>query len=476
MSNNGYDAVVVGSGPNGLAAAITLARAGCSVLVLEANATLGGGARSAELTLPGFVHDVCSAVHPLALASPFFGSLSLERFGLKWIQPRIPLAHPLDRGRAACLYRSLDETASALGADASPYRQLMSPLISNWQKLVAEFLQPILHIPRHPFTLARFGLRAIWPATVLANALFKDEQARALFAGIAAHSFLPLEAVASAAFGIVLGMAAHAVGWPMPHGGAQSLSDALLACLNHLGGKVETNALVRHLNELPSARARLFDLSPWQLLRIAGDRLPRHYRQRLEHFAHAPGVFKVDYALSSAVPWEAEECRQAGTVHLGGTLDEIALAERQVNIGSAAEHPFVLVAQPSIHDETRAPKDHHTLWTYCHTPNGSIFDMVDRLERQIERFAPGFHGCILARCVRSPADLEKANSNLIGGDISGGAANLRQLIARPVFSHVPYRTPLRGVYLCSSSTPPGGGVHGMCGYYAARAALRDLFL
>ena len=476
MSSSDYDAVIVGSGPNGLAAAITLARAGCSVLVLEANATLGGCVRSAELTLPGYVHDVCSAIHPLALGSPFFASLPLERFGLTWVQPKIPLAHPLGNGTAACLYRSVDETAMALGADARPYRQLMSPLLSKWEELVAELLQPMLHIPRNPLALARFGLRAIWPATVLANTLFKREQARALFAGVAAHSFLPLEAVASAAFGVVLGMTSHAVGWPMPRGGAQSLSNSLAACLRDLGGKIETNARVRHLSELPSARAILLDITPWQLLRIAGERLPIHYYRRLEHFQHAPGVFKIDYALDSPVPWEADECRHAGTVHLGGTLEEIAFAEREVAAGDTPERPFVLVAQQSICDRTRAPKGNHTLWAYCHIPHGSIFDMAGRIEQQIERFAHGFRARILARHIMGPADLEKSNANLIGGDINGGAANLRQLIARPVLSPVPYRTPLHGVYLCSSSTPPGGGVHGMCGYHAARAALRDLFL
>jgi phytoene dehydrogenase-like protein len=475
MSAANYDAVVVGSGPNGLAAAIVLARAGCSVLVLEANTTIGGGLRSAELTLPGFMHDVCSAVHPLALASPFFRTLPLERFGLNWVMPEVPLAHPLENGVAACLYNSIDRTATALGTDARVYRRLMGPLLHDWEKLVFELLQPMLHIPQNPFTLAGFGLRAIWPAAVLAKALFRHERARALFAGIAAHSFLPLEAAASAGFGLTLGMLAHAVGWPMPYRGAQSLANALADYLRKLGGKIETGAHVRDFAELPRARAVLLDVTPWQLLQIGGNRIPAHYRRQLEHFHHAPGVFKVDYALDGPMPWAADECRRAGTLHLGGTLEEISFAERQTIAGTAPEHPFVLVVQPSLWDRTRAPEGKHTLWAYCHVPHGSMVDMTERLEQQIERFAPGFRERVLARHAMNAFDLQRTNANLIGGDISGGATNLWQLIARPVLSRVPYRIPLRGVYLCSSSTPPGGGVHGMCGYGAARAALRDVF-
>lgn len=473
MSAREFDAVVVGSGPNGLAAAITLARAGCSVLLLEANPTIGGGARSAELTLPGFVHDLGSAVHPLGVASPFFRTLPLERFGLRWVRPGIPLAHPLDHGTAACLYDSLDRTARALGPDAWTYRQLIGPSVRRWEKLVFEFLQPMVHLPRYPFTFAGFGLRAIWPAAALAGAVFSGEPARALFAGVAAHSFLPLEAPASAAFGVVLGMLAHAVGWPVPQGGAQAIADALAGYLRELGGRIETGVRVRTLGELPAARAVLLDLTPWQFLRIA--RLPAGYRRRLERFRHAPGVFKVDYALDGPVPWAAEDCRRAGTLHLGGTLQEVALAERQAARGTVPERPFVLVSQPSLWDRTRAPEGKHTLWAYCHVPYGSMLDMTGPLERQIERFAPGFRERILMRHVMGPSALEHSNANLIGGDISGGANGLWQLIARPVFGPVPYRTPLRGVYLCSSSTPPGGGVHGMGGYGAARAALREVF-
>ncbi len=470
-----YDAVVVGSGPNGLAAAITLARAGCSVLVCEANATIGGGARSAELTLPGFVHDVCSAVHPLAAASPFFKTLPLEKHGLTWIQPEIPLAHPLDDGSAACLHRDIDLTAQQLRDDAHAYRRLMRPLARNWNKLANEFLQPMLHLPRHPGALARFGILGICPATLLAKFSFKAEPARALFSGIAAHSFLPLEAPVSSAFALVLGLAGHAVGWPIPRCGSQQIANALANYLQELDGKIEINHRVNNLSELPKSRATLLDVSVWEFLNIAGHQLAPLYRRRLESFRHAPGVFKIDYALSEPVPWTAEPCRRAGTIHLGGTMDEIAATERDVSRGKIPERPFVLVAQQSLFDETRAPGDQHTLWAYCHVPLDCNIDMSDRIESQIERFAPGFRDCILARHTMTATDLGRSNPNLIGGDISGGAANLAQLIARPILSPNPYRTPLPGVYLCSASTPPGGGVHGMCGYHAARAALSEVF-
>src|SRR5438034_4472365 len=469
------DAVVVGSGPNGLAAAITLARAGCSVLVCEANTTIGGGARSAELTLPGFLHDVCSAVHPLAAGSPFFKTLPLERFGLEWIQPEIPLAHPLDDGSAACLYRDIDFTAQQLREDARAYRRLMRPLARNWNKLANEFLQPMLHLPRHPVALARFGILGICPATLLTKFLFKKEAARALFGGIAAHSFLPLEAPVSSAFALVLGLAGHAVGWPIPRGGSQQISNALAAYLRELGGNFEVNHRIENLRDLPKSRTILLDVSVWEFLRIAGQQLPSRYRHRLESFRHAPGIFKIDYALSEPIPWKAEACRRAGTIHVGGGIDEIAAAEREVVRGKIPERPFVLVAQQSLFDETRAPRGQHTLWAYCHVPFSCGTDMSDQIESQIERFAPGFRDCVLARHTIAAADLARSNPNLAGGDINGGAANLTQLIARPILSPTPYRTPLPGVYLCSASTPPGGGVHGMCGYHAACAALREIF-
>jgi phytoene dehydrogenase-like protein len=470
-----YDAVIVGSGPNGLAAAITLARAGCSVLVCEANPAIGGGARTAELTLPGFLHDVCSAVHPLGAGSPFFSTLPLERFGLNWIQPEIPLAHPLDDGSAACLHRDVDLTAEQFGGDSRAYRRLMKPLARNWQRLSHEFLQPMLHVPAHPFALARFGIPAFCPATLLAKLLFRHQPARALFAGIAAHSFLPLDAPVSSAFALVLGLAGHAVGWPIPRGGSQHISDGLAGYLRELGGKIEVNRRVENLSDLPKARAILVDVSVWEFLRMAGEQLPSRYRRRLKSFRHAPGVFKIDYALSEPIPWKAEACRRAGTIHLGGTMEEIAAVERDVSRGQIPERPFVLVAQQSLFDQSRAPGAQHTLWAYCHVPFDCNDDMSRRIESQVERFAPGFRDCILARHKMSAADLAKTNANLAGGDISGGAANLRQLIARPVLSPTPYRTPMEGVYLCSSSTPPGGGVHGMCGYHAARVALREIF-
>jgi phytoene dehydrogenase-like protein len=470
-----YDCIVVGSGPNGLSAAITLARAGHSVLVVEASATIGGSARSAALTLPGFVHDICSAVHPLAIGAPFFKTLPLDKFGLAWIHPEIALAHPLEDSTAACLHRDLDLTAQHLDGDAGAYRLLFGAPVRDWDKLAAEFLQPILHFPRHPLALARFGIGAMWPTTWLAKIVFTREPARALFGGIAAHSFLPLESVVSSAFGLVLGAAGHAVGWPIPRGGSQSISNALAGYFHQLGGEIELNRRVDNLNQLPASRAILLDVTAWQFARIAGTRLPANYRRRLENFQHAPGVFKIDYALSAPIPWKAEACRRAGTVHLGGTLAEISAAEHQIARGEIPERPFVLVAQQSLFDETRAPRGRHTLWAYCHVPFNCQIDMSESIESQIERFAPGFRDCILARHKSSAVDLEKSNANLTGGDINGGAANLRQLIARPILSATPYRTPLPGVYLCSASTPPGGGVHGMCGYHAARAALRDVF-
>jgi phytoene dehydrogenase-like protein len=472
---NEYDAVIVGSGPNGLAAAITMAREGLSVVVLEANATIGGGARSAELTLPGFVHDVCSAIHPLAAGSPFFKTLPLEHFGLQWIEPEIALAHPLDDGTAACLYRDVDLTADSLGRDGRNYRKLMEPLARDWPILSVEFLQPMVHFPRHPIALAKFGMRAICPTTFLTRKLFESQSTRALFAGIAAHSFLPLESPVSSAFALVLGAAGHAVNWPMPRGGSQSISSALANYLRELGGKIETERRVEMLRELPKARVTFFDTTTWQFARIAGGSLPTSYHDRLQNFQHAPGIFKIDYALSSPIPWEAEACRRAGTIHLGGTLNEIAESESAIAGGKIPARPFVLVAQQSLFDSTRAPRGQHTLWAYAHMPFDCRIDISDKIEAQIEQFAPGFRDCILARHKSGVIELEKSNPNLAGGDISGGATDIWQLLARPTFSPTPYRTPMRGVYLCSSSTPPGGGVHGMCGYHAARAALRDLF-
>jgi len=465
--------IVIGSGPNGLAAGITLARAGCSVLVIEAKDTVGGGTRSARLTLPGFVHDVCSAIHPLAVASPFFCTLPLADHGLEWIHPPAPLAHPLDDGTAVVLEHSIEATGETLGPDANAYRQLMAPLVARWDQLAVDLLGPLPLPPRHPLILARFGLRAIRSARGLANSQFQGERARALFAGMAAHSMLPLEQGLSAAFGLTLGIAGHAVGWPFPHGGSQRIADALASYLRSLGGEIVTGWGVESIDELPPARATLFDVTPRQLLHIAGHRLPRGYRRRLARYRYGPGVFKIDWALDGPIPWKAEACQRAGTVHLGGTLEEIAASERAVWRGEHPEKPFVLLAQHSLFDPTRAPAGKHTAWGYCHVPPSSTFDMTGRIEAQIERFAPGFCDRILARHTMSPARLEQYNPNYIGGDINGGVQDLWQHFTRPAPRLVPYRTPARGLYICSSSTPPGGGVHGMCGYHAARVVLRD---
>ncbi len=470
-----YDAVIVGAGPNGLAAAIRLAQEGLSVLVLEANQTIGGGLRSSELTLPGFLHDVCSAIHPLALGSPFFRQLPLKKYGLSWIQPDLPVAHPLANGTAMVLQRSVAETSEGLGQDQRAYERLIGPLVSNWENLAGEFLQPLLHLPRHPVQLARFGRLGFRSATSLARSRFATEPARSLFAGLAAHSFLRLEQIPSAAFGLVLGILAHAVGWPLPRGGSQQIAEALAAHLRALGGAIQTGVRVETLDQLPIARAILLDLSPRQVLRVAGDRLPISYRARLEHYRYGPGVFKIDYALRGPIPWLARVCSRAGTVHVGGTLVEIAASERATAQGKPAEHPFTLVAQPSLFDLTRAPEGRHIAWAYCHVPNGSTVDMTERVENQIERFAPGFRDQIIARKSATCIDMEQKNANLVGGDINGGASDWWQLLARPILSPTPYRTPVPGLYLCSASTPPGGGVHGMCGFHAAEAALRDCF-
>jgi phytoene dehydrogenase-like protein len=465
------DAVVIGSGPNGLAAAIELARAGRSVLVREAAEEIGGGLRSGEVTLPGFVHDLCSAIHPMAAASPFFRSVPLEEHGLEWIEPPLPLAHPLDGGRAVVLRRSVDETASALGEDAEAYSRIFRPLVKDWAQLESSVLGPLLRIPRHPVALTRFGLDALWPARRFARRRFEGEPARALFAGLAAHSILPLDKLASASFGLVLGVTGHAVGWPLPRGGSQAIANALGSHLQSLGGEIVTGSPVESLDELAGVETVLCDVTPRQFLKLAGDRLDGSYRRALERFRYGPGVFKLDWALSAPIPWADPDSGSAGTVHLGGTLDEIVASERTPERGETSERPFVLLAQPTSFDPSRAPKGQHIAWAYCHVPNGSTSDRTEAIERQIERFAPGFGELVLARNVMGPADLEGRNANLVGGDIAGGSNELSQLIARPALRPVPYSTPLDGVYLCSASTPPGGGVHGMCGYLAARAAL-----
>ncbi len=475
MTAEAPDAIVVGSGPNGLAAAITLARAGRSVVVYEAHPTVGGGMRSAELTLPGFIHDVCSAVQGTSTASPFFRDLDLARFGLDLIDPPAPLAHVLDRGRAAVLERSVADTAAGLGADGGAYRRLMGPLVRDADKIMDLVLAPIFRVPRHPLAAARFGLPALRSAIGLAGGRFRTDEARALLTGVSAHSMLRLDRPLTASFGLVLAITAHAYGWPVVRGGTQRLADALADELRSLGGEIVTDYPVASLDDIPAARAILFDTTPRSLVAIAGDRLPDRYRRRLEGFRYGPGVVKVDWALSAPIPWQADGAQRAGTVHVGGTMDEIRAAEAEVSEGRHPERPFVLVVQQSRFDPSRAPAGSHTGWAYCHVPSGSRFDMTERIEAQVERFAPGFRDTILARSTLLPADMEAYNANYIGGDINGGIQDLRQLFTRPVARLDPYSTPTRGIYLCSSSTPPGGGVHGMCGVWAARSALRREF-
>jgi phytoene dehydrogenase-like protein len=467
-----YDAVVIGSGPNGLAAAITLAQAGKSVIVVEANASLGGGVRSAELTLPGYTHDLCSSVYPLAIGSPFFRTLPLRDYGLEWVEPPVPLAHPLDDGSAVLLHRSVEKTTEGLSNDADAYRALFGWLADCWDGLDADILAPP-HSPRHALQFFRFGYSAIQPARRFASDRFSGLRARALFAGLAAHSMLPLDYWGSAAFGLVLGAAAHCFGWPLVRGGAQHLADALAAYFSTLGGKIILGRSIQNLEELPESRAVICDLTPRQLITIAGARLNPRYRRKLSQFRYGMAAFKVDWALSAPVPWRAPECTLAATVHLGGTIEEIAASEKAAWNRQHVPRPFVLIVQPSLFDRLRAPDGKHTLWGYCHVPNGAAIDVTENIERQIERFAPGFRDCILARAVAPPAELERRNANLVGGDINGGAPDIRQLFLRP--NRKLYSTSKKGLYLCSASTPPGGGVHGMCGHFAARRALREIF-
>ncbi|HSQ57306.1 MAG TPA: NAD(P)/FAD-dependent oxidoreductase [Gemmata sp.] len=471
--NQTYDAVVVGSGPNGLAAGVTLARAGRSVLIVEAQETIGGGTRSAELTLPGFVHDICSAVHPMAVASPFFNLLPLAEHGLEWVHPDLPFAHPLEGGKAAVMHQSVDETAEDLGDDARAYRRLMEPLVRGASALFSDLLGP-LRLPRHPLTAMRFGLQAIRSGRGLADAWFRTPEARALIAGLASHAVLPLEKSPGAAITLMLAIAGHAVGWPFPRGGAQKIADSLAAYFRSLGGEIEPGRRVANLDALPRSRVVLLDITPRQLLALASDRLPARYCRRLGRYRYGPGVFKVDWAIAGPIPWKSSLCGRAGTVHVGGTLEEIAATEGATFRGEHAERPFVLLAQPSIFDSTRAPEGKHTAWGYCHVPHGSTRDMTERIEAQVERFAPGFRELILARHTMNTQAMEEHNANYVGGDITGGIADWWQLFTRPVARLNPYTTPNPRLFLCSSSTPPGGGVHGMCGYFAACAALRRM--
>jgi phytoene dehydrogenase-like protein len=468
-----YDAVVIGSGPNGLAAGITLQRAGLSVLIVEGKDTIGGGMRSQALTLPGFVHDVCSAVHPMALLSPFFKKLPLRQFGLEFIQPVYAAAHPFDGGTAATLEQSLENTAGKLGVDASAYQALMEPLLADIPELLPALLGPFSW-PAKPLSMAKFGMKALPPATWLAGR-FKTKEARGLWAGMAAHAIQPLQNMATSAFGMMLMAAAHLNGWPIPKGGSQSIADALAGYFRSLGGEIATDLEIRKWSDLPGAKVVVADITPRQLLRIAGERLSSSYRSRLEKFRYGAGVFKIDWALDGVIPFSASECKDAGTVHLGNTLEEIADYEKSVSEGRHSEKPFVLVAQQSSFDSSRAPEGKHVAWAYCHVPHGSTVNMTAAIEKQVERFAPGFRDLIKARHTMNTAEMEAYNPNYIGGDINGGIQDIWQLYTRPVLSISPYRTSAKDIYLCSSSAPPGGGVHGMCGYHAARQVLEDVF-
>ena len=469
-----YDATVIGSGPNGLAAAITLAQNGKKVLVLEAKDTIGGGTRTAEITLPGFHHDICSAIHPLGIASPFFRNLPLKDFGLEWIFPPIAVAHPLDDGSAANLSNSVEESSASLGLDGRAYQRMITPLVAAWQEILSDILGPFPLPPRHPFSLIRFGLHAVRSAKGVAESQFQDTPARALLAGLAGHGMLPLEESTTASIALVLGLLSHAVGWPIPKGGSQAISNAMAAYLETLGGEIITGQEVTSLDQLPGSRLIMLDVTPRQVVEICGDKLPPGYRKKLDGYRYGPGVCKVDYALSGPIPWKDAICAQAGTVHLGGTLEEISISERAVWRGEHPEKPLVLLAQQSLFDDSRAPAGQHTAWAYSHTPHGSSRDVSQNIAAQIERFAPGFSDQILEKHVYTATEMQSYNPNYIGGDINGGVQDWRQLFTRPVARWSPYTTPVKGLYICSSSTPPGGGVHGMCGYHAAIRALREI--
>ncbi|MEM8966226.1 MAG: NAD(P)/FAD-dependent oxidoreductase [Bacteroidota bacterium] len=469
-----YDCVVIGSGPNGLAAAIELQRSGLSVLIIEAKDKIGGGARTEELTLPGFAHDIGSAIHPLGFASPFFRQLPLANFGLEWVYSPEAVAHPMDDGTTITLNRSIEITAASLGKDAKAYRQLMKPIVKNWEDIAPDFLGPF-RFPKYPLKMASFGLHALQSATWLANTQFRTPAVKGFFAGLAAHSILPLEKVSAAGIGLVLGALGHVVGWPFPKGGAQSISNALAAYFKSLGGEIETGREVQSVSDLPDSQATVWDITPWQLLEIEGLTLPSAYRNQLKRFQYGPGIFKVDWALSDSIPFKNPKASQAATIHLGGTLEEIAQSERDAWQGKHNQRPYVLLVQQSPFDPIRAPKGKHTAWAYCHVPRYSTQDMTEIIENQVERFAPGFKDTILQKHTMNTRQVNRFNPNYIGGDINGGAQLITQLFTRPTFSLTPYRTATKGVYLCSSSTPPGGGVHGMCGYHAARTIIRDIF-
>jgi phytoene dehydrogenase-like protein len=473
LDKRDYDAVIIGSGPNGLAAGIFLQQHGLSVLILEAKPTIGGGLRTAELTLPGFKHDICSAVHPLAAGSPFFKTLPLHNYGLEYLYPEVDAAHPFDNGTAAIIKRSIDETARLLGSDEQAYLDLFEPLVQSWPALAPDVLGP-LHFPKEPLAMAKFGLNALQPATLLAKR-FKTTEAKGLFAGMAAHAIQPLNNIATSAIALVLMANAHLGGWPIPKGGSQQIADALASYFLSLGGKIQTDVYVTSLQQLPSAHAVLFDITPKQLLQIAGHKFSPIYKWQLERYRYGDGVFKIDWALDAPIPFTTNDCRKAGTVHIGGTLEEIVASEKAPANGQHSDKPYVLLAQQSLLDPSRAPKGKHTAWAYCHVPNGSTKDMTAIIENQVERFAPGFKETILAKHTFNTAQIQEHNPNYIGGDINGGTIDIGQLFTRPALRWSPYKTSAKGLYICSSSTPPGGGVHGMCGYYAAKRALKDVF-
>jgi phytoene dehydrogenase-like protein len=474
MKGEVYDAVVVGSGPNGLAAAVTLSGAGLRVLVLEGAGSPGGGCRTEALTLPGFKHDVCSAAHPLALASPFFRRFDLEARGIRLLQPEVAYAHPLDGGRAGVVTRSLPVTAAGLGPDGPAYLRIFGPLVRHGEELTDWILSAQRSVPGRPMALGRYGIRGMRPASAVVRG-YRTDEARALFAGVAAHAMRPLTTAPTAAIGMFLGALAHTVGWPVVEGGSGRLAEVMVAAVERAGGTVETGHWVRSLDELPPTQATLLDITPRQLLDLAGGRLPGRYRRLLRRFRYGSGICKIDFALAGPVPWQNRNCRRAGTVHVGGTFEEIARAEAAVSSGQHPSAPYVLVVQPSVLDETRAPRGQQALWAYCHVPSGSDVDMSHAITSQIERFAPGFRDLILATAVRTAREQEAYDPNCVGGDIASGMQDLRQTLLRPGLRWNPYRTPLKGVYLCSGATTPGPGVHGRCGELAANAALRDVF-
>lgn len=469
-----YDAIVVGSGPNGFAAAITLQHAGLSVLLIEGTDSLGGGVRSAQLTLPGFIHDVCSAVHPLGEDSPVFKKLNLQKFGLEYVRSEYAIAHPFDDGSAIAIQSSIELTAEQFGTDCDNYKNFFSPLINEWSSIRSAFISP-LHMSAYSKVKAGFAYHALSSGSHFAKHQFKTNRARSVFAGMAAHSMLPLNKLTSSSIAIVLNSLAHVNGWPLPKGGAQQFTNALATLFKNSGGEIQTNFMVKSLDQLPASKVVLLDTTPAQLLSIAGDRFSSLYKWRLKKYKYGVGIFKIDWALSQPVPFTNAKCRSAATIHIGGVIEEIYNSEAMISKNKIPGKPFVLFVQPCVADKSRAPEGNHIAWAYCHVPNGSTINMTERIEKQIERFAPGFKDCILTRNMMNTHDLESYNPNYIGGDINGGAPVLSQLFTRPVLKLSPYRTSAKGIYICSSSTPPGGGVHGICGYYAARRALKDVF-